>query len=1006
MKQLLVLGIFLMSMLPSSAQMASFRNYSVEEGLSQSQVYTIFQDQNGLLWFGTRGGGVSLFDGETFESRTDKDGLVNNYIYCIRQDKQQNIWIGTNDGLSRYDGTAFKTYKHRQLSNHLAVFSVEFDRKGTTWLATNHGIYQVSGDSIINQNELLGFDERIVNAMYIDQKGDFWMGTGSGMYYWASESGKKVSYLGDRFHALRNAITCIKPDTRNGLWIGTYGDGAYMFDGKKCFRVDLKHELYKQTVFDILVEADNCWFGTLQSGLIQYDRNAKSFTQFSEKNGIGNNHVRAILKDRWGSLWIGTSGGGVSQFAGKLFSHYSLESGLGGNFIYSVFQDSQRRIWFGTSQNGVSILENNVFSQLNTSSGFEAVKVKAIAEDDSGIMYFGTEGQGIGTLSAGGFSWIQDTRKYYIRQMVRDRSGAIWVATSGAGLLRITEQGNLVEPVTFKEGLLHKRLTCVLVDSRGNIWYGSESVGLACYDPVRKRTQVFNKQKGLSSDAIRSIVEDKKGQIWVGTAGAGVNCLKWNRTWQVAGKMSIGEGLYSSNVYLMVFDEQGKLILGSESGLDVVELNDSNKLVSVKHYNKSDGFLGVETCQNSVCKDASGKIWFGTINGVNCYDVDKFEINKIPPIITIQDIQLFYESIGKTPYSVFRNPWNKYNPLELPYDQNHISFLFKGINLKNPEGVEYSWCMKGFEDTWSPWSRERRIVYSNLPPGDFVFELKSRNEDGYENKYPVRIRVTIAAPFWQKPWFITLVLVVIFGTAFVLLRYQLKRIKRNAEKAQKEAEFERNMLQLEQQALRLQMNPHFIFNALNSIQGLIGTENEVKARYYLAKFARLMRQILNNSRNVTIPLEDEVATLENYLLIEQFCNGNRFDYEIKTEIRTAISFLEIPPMLIQPFVENSVKHAFQFAEGQTIRGKIAILFREEQDGIRCFIRDNGIGREQASARQQKSTAPDHKSLGLEVTSERLKLISSISSEHALEVHDILDETGKVVGTEVQIFIPF
>ena len=1005
MKKLYLL-LFLMFAQQIHAQLASFRNFSVEEGLGQSQVYALMQDQEGVLWMGTRGGGISQFDGENFRSLTDKDGLINNYIYCFQQDKKNRVWIGTNDGLSMYNGAVFKNFKQAVFDSHLAIYNVVVDSKETIWLATNHGICRVKGDSVISENHLFFPKERTVNALYIDQRDNFWLGTGNGLYVKKANSKQLAVYLGEQFHSLRNAITCIKPDTKTGLWIGTYGDGAYYFDEKNSFRIDLKHELYKQTVFDILVENDNCWFGTLQKGLVQYDRKTKAFQIYSEKNGIGNNHVRAVLKDNWGGLWIGTSGGGVSQFAGKLFSHYSEESGLGGKFIYSIYQDSQNRLWFGTSQNGVSILENNTFSQLNVANGFEAVKVKSILEDKTGVYYFGTEGQGIGILSAGGFSWINPTRKYYIRQMAMDKSGAIWAATSGSGLLKITEQGNRVEAFTVRDGLLHMRLTSVFVDSRGLIWYGSESVGLGFYDPKSQKMQFVNRKKGLSSDAIRSIVEDQYGQIWVGTAGSGLNCLrKVNGSWEVVRQISIQDGLFSSNVYLMAFDDRGNLIVGSESGLDVLQLTRENQIKTIKHYSQSDGFLGVETCQNSVCKDAGGKIWFGTINGVNCYDVQRFEINKTAPILEIQDIQLNYESISKTDYAAVKLPWNVYEELHLPYDQNHVSFLFKGINLKNPEGVQYSWRMKGFEDDWSPWSQEKRIVYSNLPSGEYVFQVKSRNEDGFENSEPKEIILTIATPFWKQWWFVLLLVGLGLGLASLLIYGQMNRFRKRAEKAQKEAEFERNVLQLEQQALRLQMNPHFIFNALNSIQGLIGTENEVKARYYLAKFARLMRQILHNSRSVTIPLSDEISTLENYLLIEQFCNGNRFDYEITSTIQTEMSFLEIPPMLIQPFVENAVKHAFQFGDSGK-RGRISVHFSEETNGIRCSVRDNGIGRKCANELKAERATPFNASLGLEVTTERLKLISSHSAKHELLIRDILDETNNVIGTEVQLFIPF
>lgn len=990
------------------SQLASFRNFSVEHGLGQSQVYCSLQDHKGYLWFGTRGGGLSRFDGQNFESFTDKQGLINNYIYSLHQGRDKVLWVGTNDGLSKYNGKEFRTIKVPRFENHFAVFNVAEDSFGHIWLATNHGIFTVYGDSIRSLNNTLGIGERTVNAIFFDKSGELWFGTGNGLFSAKRKDGIgswNVTDHGKRSRVMKNAITCITEDQQGAIWIGTYGDGVYVHNRKDYFRIDLKRELYKQTVFDILIdENQTVWLATLNLGLVQVDRKTKEFTMYSERNGLGNNHVRSVIKDTWGDLWIGTSGGGVSQFAGKLFTHYSTSSGLGGNFIYSIFRDHSGKLWFGTAQNGVSVLDGGNFSQHNLQNGFEAVKVKAIAEDHDGLMYFGTEGQGIGMLSAGGFSWIDPTRKYYVRQMVCDTKNRLWAATSGSGLICITDQGKTVKLLTVREGVIHMRLTSVYVDSRGLVWYGSESAGLACYDPETGKSRVLTKMNGLSSDAIRSITEDEKGRIWVGTAGSGINCVSVGTKLKVIKKISIQEGLHSSNVYLMVFDLRGNLILGSESGLDVIDLNENLEVKSIRHYGKSDGFLGVETCQNSVWKDKDGKIWFGTINGASCYNRSNLQLNKTAPILSVLDVQLFYESLSKKGFANKILPWNSYRPFDLDYDQNHLSFIFKGINLKNPEGVEYSWKMSGFEHRWSPWTKDQRITYSNMSPGKYVFLLRSRNEDGFINPTPERIEFTIAAPFWKTTWFILIEILVGVLILLAIVQFLTKRVRTKAKAAQKEAEFARNLLELEQKALRLQMNPHFIFNALNSIQGLIGTENETKARYYLAKFSRLMRQILDNSRNATISLEEEISTLENYLLIEQFCNGNRFEYEIVADLETESSFIQIPPMLIQPFVENAIKHGFKYDADDSRRGKITCWFKEEDDGITCVIRDNGIGREAAAKNQQASNEP-HVSRGFNVTKERLDLLSANSNGHEVKIVDLYDDNGTVIGTEVQLFIP-
>jgi two-component sensor histidine kinase len=378
--------------------------------------------------------------------------------------------------------------------------------------------------------------------------------------------------------------------------------------------------------------------------------------------------------------------------------------------------------------------------------------------------------------------------------------------------------------------------------------------------------------------------------------------------------------------------------------------------------------------------------------------------NTHPPVLSINDVRLFYESLSQTRYRDATGDWNTVQSLHLPYNQNHLSFDFFAINFSNPEAVRYQWKLAGFDREWSPPSSEHSIVYSNINPGSYVFMVKSCNEDGVWNNQPERIYIYIAAPFWQRWWFIALELFVSGILVFFLFRWQINRIRSKAKELQRRLKMEKELVELEQKTLRLQMNPHFIFNALNSIQSQIGTGKEQEARYYLAKFSRLMRQILDNSRNTTISLEEEIRTLENYLLIEQFCNGNRFDYAIETHPSLETDFIRLPPMLLQPFVENAIKHGFRFNDPEK-RGSILITFREHGNMLECSVTDNGIGRKQSAELNKNSKETYHQSTALLVTQERLNLMNGDQSEATLEILDLTDEKGHTTGTKVVIRLP-
>lgn len=990
------------------AQSASFRTFSVDEGLAQSQVYSMLQDHQGLLWMGTRGGGISTFNGKAFQTYTERDGLVNNYVYKLLQDKQKRIWIATNNGLSMYDGKTFHSYRPKNYEGNFTVYTIELDDTQTLWLGTTSGLYRFTNGTLIDENSRFDFIPKNIVALKSDSSGNLWLGTGSGMYK-IRKNGKRAEFIGQNDRALRNAITCISEDKTGKIWFGTYGDGLYCYKPNGSYRIDLKLELYKESVFDLNFDREGIlWVACLNKGIGSYDTRTKSWRFYTQNQGLSNNHVRCSIEDNTGAQWIGTSGGGICQYNGSQFMHVSTSQGLGSNFVYSIFRDSKNRLWVGTAQNGVSVFENGDITQYNAANGFENVKIKSIVEDKFGTIYLGSEGHGIAKYTDGNFTWIKGTEKQYIRQFCIGKDQTIWAATAGGGLIQIEPETNdrISEQFTYyKGGLIQSRLTCVTTAPDGKLWYGSENVGIGWIDPETGKTGSFTAKNGLPSNSIRTLSFAPDNSLWVGMAGTGVVQITIASKPKIKQVIGFKEGLTSGNIYLLAFDKHGNLCLGTEKGLDILQFSKQKKLSRIRHYAKSDGFEGVETCQNSVFCEKDGKIWFGTINGLTAYDPDKVSVNTVPPVISFADVQLFYESLTKTPYKKLIGAWNSVANIQLPYDQNHLSFLFKGVNLRNPDGVMYSWKLKGFDQNWSPWSTENRIVYSNINSGNFEFLVRARNEDGYETVHPLKIKIEIETPFWKRTGFILFVVLIGIVLLYFLFKWQTNRIRFQAQKAQEQAEIARNLVELEQKALRLQMNPHFIFNALNSIQGLIGTQNETEARYYLAKFARLMRQILDNSRSTSITLDVEIATLENYLLIEKFCNGDRFDYTIETNLETEPNYLNLPPMLIQPFVENAIKHAFKYVDASK-KGSIHVVFEEEQNHLRCTIRDNGIGREAASKLKLSSVDNFAVSTGLNVTQERLDLLSEKHEQYSFEIYDLTDEIGNSAGTEVVLLLPF
>lgn len=996
-----------------NGQQYNFRNYSVREGVAQSQVYSLLQDSRGWLWMGTVGGGLTRFDGISFKTFSTSDGLVDNYINYICEDSRHILWICTVNGLSSYNGISFTSFHPAGDSVACSITCMDFDISGRAWLATSTGIYMYEQKHFKDIFAISGEKRAAVNCILADKKGNIWYGTAEGIFMLrASGSGWSVLKPSKQGGFKTNYITCLKEDKEGKIWFGTYGDGAWVTDGNKCFRATKDSILNRQTVWDIFqLTGGHTWFATMSHGFAEYDPGTGKLSWITEKEGLSNNNVRCIMQDRSGNLWFGTSGGGVCNYLGKQFTTYDQSSGLGGNFIYQIFRDSRQRLWISTSGKGVTVLDSGRFTVFNASSGFRDLKVKAIAEDDSGNIYLGTEGEGVFRYNGKELTVFAGLSGIYVRALLKDKNGSLWIATSGDGLFHVLglHEKTFVQRLTTTNGLMSNRLSCLHMDKQGRLWYGTENNGIGCLEKGRPSGKTFNRRNGLPSDAIRCMTEDESGYLWVGTAGSGLVSFplySQNIKFSTYNKTN---GLASSNIYLLITDTRNNLFVGSETGLDYIILDPSRKPSGIRHYSRTEGFSGVETCQNSVWKDNDGTLWFGTINGLSHFSQGSFSKNKYPPVTTITDVKLFYESLSSTKFRNFTGDWNSVSNLELPAGQNHLTFEFMAINLSNPSAVKYRWKLDGFDNNWSPVSREHSIVYSNLNPGTYTFKVIACNEDGMWNPEPVKLTFSIAAPYWQKSWF--LVLCAFAGLALVVLLFRLRisRVKAKERKERQKLEIEKSLVELEQKALRLQMNPHFIFNALNSIQSLIGNNQEQQARYYLAKFSRLMRQILDNSRNATITLEEEISLLENYLLVEKFCNGGRFDYSITVNPDVEKDFIRIPPMLLQPFVENSIKHGFRFRHSETEagpsrRGKIEIEFIEKDNVLECILTDNGIGRVKAEELKNAGNDTHHNSTAMSVTKQRLEMMKKVKGFEPLEVTDLYDEKGNALGTKVIVRI--
>ncbi len=979
------------------AQQMNLRNWSVEAGLGQSQVYAILQDNRGALWAGTRGGGVSIFDGINFTNLTSKDGLPNNFVRCLTQDMVGNIWIGTDEGLCVHNG--FEIISLPLPKDKMAINQILF-REDKLCIASDKGLWEWTlGEK---QPRKISLPEPYANVsiqcLYVDPKNNLWCGTDDGIFIWNDPHFSRITTtqgLGN------NLIRSIVADRKGRIWVATYGAGVSWADQNEqtadslyVFRkIDEEKGLCDNIVVSIMEDKlGRMWFATVEGGACRLDDHG--FTQFSESQGLGSNHARAFVEDFWGNIWIATSGGGISRFGGDRFTHLTPKSGLNGERVYAVKEDAKGSLWLGTSSGGITQFVEDTFYTFKKSNGLSDAIVKSIFVEDQ--VWVGTEGDGLYRLDSADifrFGFESGIDNLWIKDILRDSDGFLWVATAGGGLAKEKRGKEIAfNSIRKKNGLPSDRYLSLLQGEDKMIWAGSSDAGIVA---IRGETgiQVINQSNGLCSDEVRDMVFDSVGNLWVATSG-GLSMLKPGSNKAICFRTEAG--LSSENIYQLIYNkERNLLMLGSEKGLDLLWLGEDQNIKQVRHYGEAEGFLGIETCTGATFESQNGGFWFGTMKGATHFNLMESVENRISPYISLTRIRVGFEEANEIQNSTGRIPFSNVPAyLRLPHDKNMLSFQFMAINLGNPEKVKYASRMYGLSEIWSQPSQNREAIYSNLNPGKYVFEVKACNEDGIWNEVPSRFAFEILPPWWATWWFRSLAILILSLSLYFIFWLRLRQVRKEGESARKKLEFEMQVLELEHKALRLQMNPHFIFNALNSIKGFIALNDSNAARQNIVKFARLMRLILDNSRTQWISIEKEIQTLELYLELEKLNRNGSFQFFLNCDSAINQQQVFIPPMMLQPFVENAVIHG---GGSLPSGGNIYIRIFEDEQHIRCEIEDNGKGISPQT--QMGLDNATHKSAGLEVTLQRLKMMDA-----SLTVSFSKPESGQ--GTLVKINIPF
>ncbi|HVZ41583.1 MAG TPA: two-component regulator propeller domain-containing protein [Candidatus Kapabacteria bacterium] len=993
------------------AQEYDFHNLSVGDGLAQSQVFAICQDRRGSMWFATRGGGVSCYDGASFVTYETEDGLANNYVRAIVEDDAGTLWFGTDDGLCRYDGRRWATVKLPGSASHSLVNALASAPGGVLWIGTEEGVLRYDGHAFSAFTRRDGLPGESIRALALDSRSRLWVGTDRGA---AVQDGGHFTALGRAQGVPACPIASIASDRRGAVWLATFGCGLCRVDDHGAQLFTVREGLTSNTVSAVLVARNgSVWIGTSGGGALCY--NGAGFRAFSETEGLASNMIVSLAEDSEGNIWLGSSGGGVSRYGGGAIVRFTQRQGYLGNWVYAIDQDRSGAVWFGHSAGGAVRYDGTYYTRYGQADGFTSAKVKCIHHDASGAIWFGTVGDGLYAFADGHFTSMasRGLRSRFINAIDEDSRGRLWLATADAGVICYSPGAPDPAAASRSVGRLHglpiTRINDIAVFG-DTIWAATEGGGVAritldARDSVAVRT--FGAADGITSTSVRSVARDRAGTLLFGTAGGGISIYSGGR---FRGVTKASDRIPSNNIYAIVVDSAGAVWIGTEKGIARIGFDASYHVRGLRQFGRPEGVVGIEIAQNAAMTDRAGRVWFGTIAGAVRYDPGADHANTNPPRTHIREARLFSRPIASTPFADSVAAWYHLPVgLELPYDQNSISFDFVGISLHNPERVQYQWKLEGLESEWSPRTSQTTAVYSHLPSGTYTFRVRSFNEDGLADSVGASFHFVVRPPFWRAWWFIAACGIAIAVGLWAAVQSWAQRVRREAERERREAEHRRQeielrgkIVELRQQALRLTMNPHFIFNALNSIQGIVTGGDVAEAKRTIARFGRLMRALIENARTEEVTIEKECEMLRNYIELEKIASQASFEYEIAIAPDIDPAATAIPSMLVQPLVENAIVHGLRDLDRP---GRVSVSFQRANGLIRCLVCDNGVGRERA-AWSGAVRHPDHTASALAVIEERLEIIAQQRGVAAgISIADLTDASGAASGTCVTLCMP-
>lgn len=834
-----------------------FEHITSENGLSQNDVNTIIQDDEGFMWFGTHDG-LNKYDGYTFEVFRHQEGqpnsIPNNLIQSLEKDKDGNLWIiNTNAGITKFNPRTevFTNFKHdkRRLNSSPSSNSksIYVDHSNRLWIATNAGVSMLD----LNNTEL-GFSHyaifekynkgpAIVNAIFQTSDEQIWIGTEIGLFK-AFFNGKSnitfVEVTEDLMVDYTPRVYTMYEDKYQNFLIGT-DRGIFT----KAKQETSFYKILSNIIFDLEIDHDNnIWAGSI-SGIhkLDYNKLTNTFTfketfeyNISNPFGLNRNSIRSIYKDKLGVMWAGTKGGGVNKFSPLINPFEVIKKSinphsLSYNNIRSIYEDSNGVLWIGTEEGNLNYNltandYNNGFYQIEDTRNVFAME--EVVVNDKKYLYLGRQSDK--NLSR----ILLKKGKIYTQKDIENiphsngsvfalhyNDDILWIGTYSRGLCKHEINGTADHKEfnydTNNSNLSSKVIRSLFEDREGNLWIGTaEGLNLIPKKEIKKKVPeitVFKHQKdnkqSLSNNYVLDIYQSKNGIIWVGTLGGGLNALKYKQgAPTVFKRITTENGLPNNIIKGIQEDAQGNLWITSNKGLTRYTIENANVL----NFSTSDGLQGEEFLELSRFKNNKGKLFFGGTNGVNVFKPEEVIEVKSAANPLLANFYLLNKKVNPgekvKDRVLLKNGLNYTESISLQPKENSFSIEFSSTNYQASEKNRFLYKLEGFDENWQEVGAKKRFAtYTNIPPGTYSFRLKTLNNSGKPNEVEKQLQINVLAPWWK-----TTTALLIYGIIFIGLLIAFRRF--TIVRAEEKHQYQVSKLEKKQSEELQQMKLEFFTN--------------------------------------------------------------------------------------------------------------------------------------------------------------------------------------------------